>query len=173
MHSEGHASALRALAVVAAMLGAMLAAAPADAQSGGERTVKVPYDLAAFGGIGFDPTTVPSPADWYVQQWIYDSLLRQNADGSYSPGLAKSAKVVDPQTIEIELRPNQKFSDGTPLDADAVKFSIERTKASGNVGCDPRRAQRDLGHHRRQPDQAHDQPGDAGRRPVLQPARQR
>ena len=134
LHSEGHAV-VAALAVVTAMLGAMLAAAPADAQSGGERTVKVPYDLAAFGGIGFDPTTVPSPADWYVQQWIYDSLLRQNADGSYSPGLAKSAKVVDPQTIQIDLRPNQKFSDGTPVDADAVKFSIERSKASGNVGA--------------------------------------
>ncbi len=28
-----------------------------------------------------------------------------------------------------------KFSDGTPMNADAVKFSIERTMASGNVGA--------------------------------------
>ena len=62
-------------------------------------------------------------------------LLRQNADGSYSPGLAKSATVVDPQTIEVELQPNVKFSDGTPMNAEAVKFSIERTMASGNVGA--------------------------------------
>jgi ABC-type transport system substrate-binding protein len=123
-----------ALAVIVALLAATLVAQPADAQSGGERTIKVPYDLAAFGGVRFDPTTTPSPADWYMQQWIYDSLLRQNADGSYSPGLAKSATVVDPQTIEVELRPNQTFSDGTPVDAEAVKFSIERQKASGNVG---------------------------------------
>jgi ABC-type transport system substrate-binding protein len=127
-----------ACAALAATAGtAWVATAPADAaprQSGGDSTVKVPYDLAAFGGIKFDPTTTPSPADWYVQQWIYDSLLRQNADGSYSPGLAKSAKVVDPQTIEVELRPNQTFTDGTPLDAEAVKFSIERQKNSGNVG---------------------------------------
>ena len=95
---------LAVVAVVAALVGATLVAQPADAQSGGgdggDRTVRIPYDLAAFGGVRFDPTTVPSPADWYMQQWIYDSLLRQNADGSYSPGLAKSATVVDPQTIE-------------------------------------------------------------------------
>jgi peptide/nickel transport system substrate-binding protein len=133
--SRGFVAVCAALAVVAGS--AWVATGPADAQSsgGGERTVRIPYDLAAFGGVKFDPTTVPSPADWYMQQWMYDSLLRQNADGSYSPGLAKSAKVVDPQTIEVELRPGQTFSDGTPLDAEAVKFSIERTKAANNVGA--------------------------------------
>ena len=77
--------------------------------------IKFPYDLTALGGVRLDPITVPSPDDWYAQQCIYDSLLRQNADGSYSPGLAKSATVVDPQTIEVELQPNVKFSDGTPM----------------------------------------------------------
>ena len=65
-----------------------------------------------------------------MQQWLYDNLMRQNADGSYSPGLAKSATATDPQTIVIELKPGIKFSDGTPLDAEAVKFSIERTIAA-------------------------------------------
>ena len=36
----------------------------------------------------------------------------------------------------IELKPGIKFSDGTPLDAEAVKFSIERTLAANNVGSD-------------------------------------
>jgi peptide/nickel transport system substrate-binding protein len=96
--------------------------------------LRMPYDLAAFGGVKFDPTTPSNPNDWYMQQWLYDSLLHQNADGSYSPALAKSATVKDPQTVEIELRPGIKFSDGSPLDADAVKFSIERTLAAKNVG---------------------------------------
>ena len=34
----------------------------------------------------------------------------------------------------VELKPGIKFSDGTALDADAVKFSIERTIAANNVG---------------------------------------
>ena len=102
--------------------------------SGG--VITMPYDLAAYGGIKFDPTTPSNPNDWYMQRWLYDSLLRQNADGSYAPGLAKSATSPDPQTIVIELKPGIKFSDGTPLDAEAVKFSIERTLAANNVGSD-------------------------------------
>ena len=95
--------------------------------------LRMPYDLTALGGIKFDPTTVGSPDNWYFQAFMYDSLLRQNADGSYSPGLAKSATIVDGQTIEVELQPNLTFTDGTPLDAEAVKFSIERNMASDNV----------------------------------------
>ena len=105
--SEGARGSVAALAVVTALLGALLDRPVRRTPSPAARPrSRCPYDLAAFGGVRFDPTTVPSPDDWYVQQWIYDSLLRQNADGSYSPGLAKSATVVDPQTIEIELRPN-------------------------------------------------------------------
>src|SRR5262249_36285503 len=64
-------------------------AASSDVDKAG--VLKLGADLATLGGIRFDPETVASPNDWYYQQWIYDSLLRQNADGSYSPGLAKSA----------------------------------------------------------------------------------
>ena len=66
---------------------------------------------------------------------MYDSLLRAQTDGTLTPGLAKSATVVDPQTITIELNPGIKFSDGTPLDADAVKFSILRNVASKNAAA--------------------------------------
>ena len=135
--------------------------------------ISFPLDLTAQGGFRLDPIAVTSPNDWYVQQFVYDSLLRQNADGSYSPGLAKSATVVDPQTIEVELQPNVKFSDGTPMNADAVKFSIERTMASGNVGAVPRRAAPDRVDHGQQPDQVDDRAQDPDRGPVLQPARQR
>ncbi|MEX0665807.1 MAG: ABC transporter substrate-binding protein [Acidimicrobiia bacterium] len=95
--------------------------------------LRIPVDLTALGGVKFDPTTVGSPDNWYSQGFLYDSLLRQNADGSYSPGLAKSATIVDPQTIEVELQPDLTFTDGTPLDAEAVKFSIERNMATDNV----------------------------------------
>ena len=90
----------------------------------------------------FDPTTPSNPDIWYAQQVDLRHLMRQNADGSYSPGLAKSATATDPQTIVVELKPNIKFSDGTPLDAEAVKFSIERTIAAQNVGLGAGGAQR-------------------------------
>src|SRR5688572_8272420 len=123
--------------VLALGLGAAWAASIGSTVAGagsGAAPLRMPYDLGAFGGVKFDPTTPSNPNDWYMQQWLYDSLLHQNADGSYSPALAKSATVKDPQTVEIELRPGLKFSDGTPLDAEAVKFSIERTLAAKNVG---------------------------------------
>ena len=118
------------------MLGALWSGpfSPAGAQSSGGGSLRIPYDLTAFGGARWDPTTPTNPDIWYAQRWIYDSLMRQNADGSYSPGLAKSATATDPQTIVVELKPGIKFSDGTPLDSEAVKFSIERTIAAKNVG---------------------------------------
>ncbi|MEX1007792.1 MAG: ABC transporter substrate-binding protein [Acidimicrobiia bacterium] len=134
-------AALLALSVAlgAAWVGTTATAGAAASSGNGQvdkaGVIKFGADLAILGGIRFDPTTVASPNDWYYQQFIYDSLLRQNADGSYSPGLAKSATVTDPQAIVVELRPNLKFSDDTPLDADAVKFSIERMIAAGNVGA--------------------------------------
>lgn len=126
-------------ALTLAVAGALLAVPSADAATGrqasGQGSVRLPLDLTALGGVRFDPTTVRSPGDWYVQRLLYDTLLRQNADGSYSPGLAKSATVTDPQTIEIELRANVVFSDGTPFDAQAVKSGIERNIAAGNIAA--------------------------------------
>ncbi len=124
------------LALTAGLILGALAIAPASsagAQSAGG-VLRIPYDLTSFGGARWDPTTPTNPDIWYAQRWIYDTLMRQNADGSYSPGLAKSATATDPQTIVVELKPGIKFSDGTPLDAEAVKFSIERTIAAKNVG---------------------------------------
>jgi peptide/nickel transport system substrate-binding protein len=125
-----------ALSLGAAALGPGSAGAASKRGSGAvdkAGVLRIPIDLTALGGIKFDPTTVGSPDNWYTQGFLYDSLLRQNSDGSYSPGLAKSATIVDPQTIEIELQPKLTFSDGTPLDAEAVKFSIERSVAADNV----------------------------------------
>src|SRR4051812_29665302 len=83
---------------VAVMLGVLVSGplSSAGAQSSGGGVLRVPYDLTAFGGARWDPTTPTNPDIWYAQRWIYDSLMRQNADGSYSPGLAKSATATDP-----------------------------------------------------------------------------
>ena len=163
----------RSGAILATTWSSPLATAGAASSNDSGGVLRIPYDLTAFGGAKWDPTTPTNPDIWYAQTWIYDTLMRQNADGSYSPGLAKSATATDPQTIVVELKPNIKFSDGTPLDAEAVKFSIERTIAAKNVGSVRGRAQRGREHHRRQPDQVHDQAEDADRGPVLQPARPR
>ena len=130
---------LPAIVTAGVMLMTLLAAAVPSAATLGRQqadpkgVITVPFDLTGFGGVRFDPTTVTQAEMFWVQQFVYDSLLRKAADGSYKPGLAKSATIVDPSTIKVELFPNQTFSDGTPVDAEAVKFSLERAKNSGNT----------------------------------------
>jgi peptide/nickel transport system substrate-binding protein len=83
----------------------------------------------------FDPIKPVSRIGIHYLFYVYDSLLRQNRDGSYSPALAESAEIVDESTIEVTLRSGLTFQDDTPLDAEAVKFSILRNKEAKNPGA--------------------------------------
>ncbi|GAA0995764.1 ABC transporter substrate-binding protein [Acrocarpospora macrocephala] len=59
---------------------------------------------------------------------LYDSLVRYDAtSGKYLPQLAEKLEANDDNTEwTVTLRDGVKFTDGTPLDAAAVKFSVER-----------------------------------------------
>jgi peptide/nickel transport system substrate-binding protein len=95
--------------------------------------LRVGADLTAIGGVGLDPATAESPADFVHLQLVYGSLLHATPEGGWEPGLAQDVSVTDPQTLEVTLRRGLVFSDGSPLDADAVKASLERNVASENV----------------------------------------
>ena len=51
-----------------------------------------------------------------------------NAQGRLAPGLVESWEQPDDRTFVLRLRANLKFQDGTPLDAAAVKFNIDRIR---------------------------------------------
>ena len=55
---------------------------------------------------------------------IFESLVFLDKNGRYTPGLATSWKPVDANTWEIKLRPNVKWSDGTPFTGEDVKLSL-------------------------------------------------
>ncbi len=57
---------------------------------------------------------------------IFDTLVRRGDDMSLQPGLATEWKAVDATTWLFTLRPGVKFTDGEPVNAEAVKFSIDR-----------------------------------------------
>jgi peptide/nickel transport system substrate-binding protein len=71
---------------------------------------------------------------------VFDPLIWQAPDLSYVPGLAQSWEVApDGKAFTFHLRQDAKFHDGTPVNADAVKFSWERimnpeTKSKTAIG---------------------------------------
>ncbi|MGV2980708.1 ABC transporter substrate-binding protein [Camelimonas sp. ID_303_24] len=83
----------------------------------------------ATGGSGFDHCYLWTMYDTLVE-WDYDTLKPK-------PGLAKWA-FPDPKTMVLDLQPNVKFHDGTPLDAEAVKFNLDRSRQDqrSNVKAD-------------------------------------
>jgi peptide/nickel transport system substrate-binding protein len=52
---------------------------------------------------------------------IYGVLFTTDSNGNVQPGIATSFSTSDGSTWTLKLRPNVKFSDGTPFDATAVK----------------------------------------------------
>jgi peptide/nickel transport system substrate-binding protein len=77
-----------------------------------------------------DPAATAFTFSRQIMQFIYDPLLRHDPDsGEIVPGLAQSYDVsAGGREITLKLRPGVKFHDGTPCDADAVVFSLERIK---------------------------------------------
>jgi peptide/nickel transport system substrate-binding protein len=89
--------------------------------------------LVAFG----DPAKAGNnaTANDALYYLIFGRFMKQNEDGTLTPELAKSATIVDNNTIQIVLRSGLKFSDGTPFDAAAVKSGLDRSLAANNVAA--------------------------------------
>ena len=96
------------------------AASPSDPDA----ILNAGFDLAqSTGAIPLNPLLNQAgggPQDplYYL---IYGRLLRPMTDGSLEPDLAESVDVVNPTTIQINLRDGLTFSDGSAFDATAVK----------------------------------------------------
>lgn len=70
---------------------------------------------------------------WMVFYYAYDRLMAyKGGTTGVEPQLAESYSVSPDGTVwTFKLRPGVKFADGTPLDAEAVRFTFERLKAIG------------------------------------------
>ena len=76
----------------------------------------------------FDPYNTQDDRSIFTEMEVYDRLVKLGPDGkSTQPELATSWNVAaDGRSATFELRPNVKFSDGTPLTAADVVFSLKR-----------------------------------------------
>jgi peptide/nickel transport system permease protein/peptide/nickel transport system substrate-binding protein len=92
------------------------------ASAGGEIAVGV-----TLAPTTFDPIAGASGGDAMSLYPIYDRLINFDPETmAPAPGLAASWEYTEPQVLTLKLREGVSFQDGTPFDAAAVKFNLER-----------------------------------------------
>lgn len=86
-----------------------------------------------YSPFGLDPLKmIGGVTDGVVGQAIYDSLMTFNASGNPVPWLATSMTSPTGQTWTMQLHQGVMFQDGTPFNAAAVVFNIERQMNPAN-----------------------------------------
>lgn len=90
----------------------------------------------ARGGdsVGLDPANVTDGESLYVTHQIFETLVKYKDENTeVQPGLAESWETSkDGKEWTFHLRKNVKFHDGTPFNAEAVKFNFERWMDKAN-----------------------------------------
>jgi peptide/nickel transport system substrate-binding protein len=76
--------------------------------------------------VTLDPLKSTALVDREVMLNLYDTLVRVDAQNTVQPDLATSWANPTPTQLVFTLRSDVKFQDGTPFNADAVVFNINR-----------------------------------------------
>jgi peptide/nickel transport system substrate-binding protein len=97
--------------------------APTTAQTkiGGDISVGINSDV-----VTLDPLKSSALVDEQVMFNMYDTLIRVDQHNNLVPDLATSWSQPTPRQLDLTLRTDVKFQDGTPFNADAVVFNINR-----------------------------------------------
>lgn len=93
----------------------------AGAEPKGKLTVGV-----AAEPITFDPHLKRGRPMIQAHRHVFDTLLFRDYNAKVIPQLATSYRSISPTVWEFKIRKGVKFSNGEPVDAQAVKYSIER-----------------------------------------------
>ncbi|MDQ4214698.1 ABC transporter substrate-binding protein [Microbacterium sp. ASV81] len=129
--------ALAATAIVTGLVlsacsgGSVPASTPASSASakikdGGTLTI----GLAGTSIGSVDPSLSQTLVSSSILSTLCEPLYRESVDGKLQPALAASAPKFnsDSSSATVTLRDGLKFTDGTPIDAAAVKFTYDRNK---------------------------------------------
>jgi ABC-type transport system substrate-binding protein len=83
--------------------------------------------IAINPDILLDPAKTEDPDSLLVGRYLYEGLVRLDENGDVQPGIARSWLISD-DTLDyiFEIRPDAKFSDGSPITVDIVADNFNR-----------------------------------------------
>jgi peptide/nickel transport system substrate-binding protein len=114
--------------------------APASSgpKEGGSLTVLEATGYSGDWPDGLDPATnIDGAADQDYMDAVYGELFELGPKGAIIPDLATGSSISsDAKTITLDIRPGVKFTDGTPFNAAAVVWNIDRDLKSACT-CKP------------------------------------
>lgn len=121
--------ALALIAALALMIGVAACGGGASEASGADRVLKVasPADISSL-----DPVRGNSGSDHVMLYPMYATLITFDEGLTPEPGLAESWDSKSPTELVLHLRKGVTFHDGTPFDAEAVKYNLERSLSAGS-----------------------------------------
>ena len=117
-----------AMVIAMVLIGALLAAAFAQASRPQVFTAATRTSLGPFDPI----RSTTSTNGWFLMN-IFENLVWSDGAGSYEPRLATGWELESDTVWRFDLRQGVTFHDGTPFDAEAVKFSLERIASDESV----------------------------------------
>ena len=88
--------------------------------------------------VTYDPRVTQSRHEEQVIVQIFDQLIMSDETGKLSPGLATAWDISpDATSLRLKLREDVKFHDGTPFNAESVKFTLDTIvdPATGSQGA--------------------------------------
>jgi len=122
----GLLSALAVLAGACTPTDAIRGPEPQTPVRGGTITVVLDFDV-----VNLDPLRSVQVSDRAVQYQIYDSLVRLDTAGNFIPWLAQSWTFSEGDSVvTFKLRTGVRYHDGTPFDAESVKWNIDRYRVA-------------------------------------------
>jgi peptide/nickel transport system substrate-binding protein len=114
-------SILPAFFILLALLVSACGSGTTTSTKGGNLKVGLAADVTTL-----DPLQSSSFYDRQVMLNLYDTLVRVDAHNTAQPDLATSWQYTSPTELVFTLRTDVTFQDGTPFNADAVVFNINR-----------------------------------------------
>jgi peptide/nickel transport system substrate-binding protein len=125
--------AIHKVTLLASLAVSLLTVAMAQAADGVQRGGTLTYGRYADSPF-LEPVLNDSNLDIWILSNLYDTLLLPTSDGKgVEPGLASSWAIsTDGKSLTLNLRPDTRFSDGSPITAEDVQWSLERAAKPGN-----------------------------------------